>query len=293
MSAKPDLEASLRLLTRELRDAQLASRYPWTSARCLAMSMALAVRLRLDGQTASVETYDYTAGSGTSQRLAHVAVRVGEWLADPSREQFYAKGPGPRRTEPLVALVERAADVEGSSHVPSNELDIGPAAVSRLVHLIATELAKPVDDPGASATDANLALAWETILTPLHLAHLWVHGLALMAGDESQRCCCCDRQPIARIDDSFETSLCDAHEAEWLGGPIAPASLVTLRCAECDGVVWDYGFGPNRGIALFCTNDHATALKDAVVRVAEPGRNDPCPCGSGRKAKRCCFRSVQ
>ncbi len=25
------------------------------------------------------------------------------------------------------------------------------------------------------------------------------------------------------------------------------------------------------------------------VRVeAKPGRNDPCPCGSGRKAKRCC-----
>jgi len=27
-----------------------------------------------------------------------------------------------------------------------------------------------------------------------------------------------------------------------------------------------------------------------VVRAAAPGRNDPCPCGSGQKYKRCCGR---
>jgi uncharacterized protein YecA (UPF0149 family) len=25
------------------------------------------------------------------------------------------------------------------------------------------------------------------------------------------------------------------------------------------------------------------------MRISNPGRNDPCPCGSGRKFKRCCM----
>jgi len=28
--------------------------------------------------------------------------------------------------------------------------------------------------------------------------------------------------------------------------------------------------------------------REAAPRVASPGRNDPCPCGSGRKFKKCC-----
>ncbi len=33
-------------------------------------------------------------------------------------------------------------------------------------------------------------------------------------------------------------------------------------------------------------------MKNATVRRAEPkvGRNDPCPCGSGKKAKKCCHQ---
>ena len=30
------------------------------------------------------------------------------------------------------------------------------------------------------------------------------------------------------------------------------------------------------------------ALAEALPGAAEPGRNEPCPCGSGRKYKRCC-----
>ena len=34
----------------------------------------------------------------------------------------------------------------------------------------------------------------------------------------------------------------------------------------------------------------ASADKVETIRVdKEPGRNDPCPCGSGRKYKKCCF----
>jgi SEC-C motif len=33
-----------------------------------------------------------------------------------------------------------------------------------------------------------------------------------------------------------------------------------------------------------------TPRTEAPAAVARVGRNDPCPCGSGRKAKRCCYR---
>jgi uncharacterized protein YecA (UPF0149 family) len=36
-------------------------------------------------------------------------------------------------------------------------------------------------------------------------------------------------------------------------------------------------------------SEHATAPK-AHATVPRAGRNDPCPCGSGNKYKRCCLR---
>ncbi len=32
--------------------------------------------------------------------------------------------------------------------------------------------------------------------------------------------------------------------------------------------------------------------ENQVVKPVEPGRNDPCPCGSGRKYKNCCGRAL-
>ncbi len=32
-------------------------------------------------------------------------------------------------------------------------------------------------------------------------------------------------------------------------------------------------------------------LPHAPTRIKRPGRNDPCPCGSGRKYKQCCGKS--
>ncbi|MEA4847920.1 MAG: SEC-C metal-binding domain-containing protein, partial [Clostridiaceae bacterium] len=29
-------------------------------------------------------------------------------------------------------------------------------------------------------------------------------------------------------------------------------------------------------------------LSGTVIKAREPGRNDPCPCGSGKKYKKCC-----
>jgi len=27
---------------------------------------------------------------------------------------------------------------------------------------------------------------------------------------------------------------------------------------------------------------------ETIIKGAQPGRNDPCPCGSGKKYKKCC-----
>jgi uncharacterized protein len=43
------------------------------------------------------------------------------------------------------------------------------------------------------------------------------------------------------------------------------------------------------GIHQFWQDHLARETRSAPPRrVAKPGRNDPCPCGSGRKHKRCC-----
>ena len=52
-------------------------------------------------------------------------------------------------------------------------------------------------------------------------------------------------------------------------------------------------FGPDVEAALDADGlaGLRAALGDALSGVSgepEPGRNDPCPCGSGRKYKRCC-----
>jgi uncharacterized protein YecA (UPF0149 family) len=37
--------------------------------------------------------------------------------------------------------------------------------------------------------------------------------------------------------------------------------------------------------------ENSAAVKvETVVKSGEPGRNDPCPCGSGKKYKKCCGR---
>ena len=66
------------------------------------------------------------------------------------------------------------------------------------------------------------------------------------------------------------------------------ASERLARYGFADG----HPFGPDRH-AAFLREFGARAL-DRKVRVLEPrvapkpGRNDPCPCGSGKKFKKCC-----
>jgi uncharacterized protein YecA (UPF0149 family) len=46
-----------------------------------------------------------------------------------------------------------------------------------------------------------------------------------------------------------------------------------------------HSHGPDCG----CGHDHGPAVR-RVAGVQKVGRNDPCPCGSGKKHKKCCGR---
>ncbi len=59
----------------------------------------------------------------------------------------------------------------------------------------------------------------------------------------------------------------------WLEDELDPALMAHLR-AGYDRAKW-------RGLSA---NEHTAAL------TSKPGRNDSCPCGSGKKLKRCCGR---
>jgi uncharacterized protein YecA (UPF0149 family) len=40
--------------------------------------------------------------------------------------------------------------------------------------------------------------------------------------------------------------------------------------------------------ALYAWRERQGAIVDPVAAVTKVGRNDPCPCGSGKKHKKCC-----
>lgn len=71
-------------------------------------------------------------------------------------------------------------------------------------------------------------------------------------------------------------------------------SYKAFRCPDCQTIVWD--------LARIEATKEAHAYAGAVARrhvdrlglpYTSIGRNEPCPCGSGKKYKRCCLPSIQ
>lgn len=51
---------------------------------------------------------------------------------------------------------------------------------------------------------------------------------------------------------------------------------------------WEnYANGPAN--IKYVVQEYARNHGKMVVKLKEPGRNDPCPCGSGKKYKKCCW----
>ena len=51
---------------------------------------------------------------------------------------------------------------------------------------------------------------------------------------------------------------------------------------------WLYTLKEWEPIRFMCRKSRRALSSRMFVKTAEPGRNDPCPCGSGKKYKKCC-----
>jgi SEC-C motif domain protein len=89
-----------------------------------------------------------------------------------------------------------------------------------------------------------------------------------------------------------------SHDTQWLGLEIVASSAGGPT--DDDGTVEFIARGVTRGTPFaqrersrFRRTDgrwyyvDGTAVAEPIRRTAAPGRNDPCPCGSGKKYKRC------
>lgn len=107
--------------------------------------------------------------------------------------------------------------------------------------------------------------------------------------------------PDSRDDNDPEGTRDWAENSTWLGLQILETSAGGPE--DQTGTVefiasFEYGneFSPYHEVASFEKIDGAWYFKDGQPGVNKPvintgpqvGRNDPCPCGSGRKYKRCC-----
>lgn len=72
------------------------------------------------------------------------------------------------------------------------------------------------------------------------------------------------------------TGLATCARCGWRGVPTRHGRTVSHTCPTCES-----------GIQTDAEYAKLVAAEAARVKYGKAGRNDPCPCGSGRKAKRC------
>ena len=77
----------------------------------------------------------------------------------------------------------------------------------------------------------------------------------------------------------------DLVRGQWIGLDTDHSAVprpTCERCRQCIGGACRLEFGPRL--------EHAHKYPEIRQDVPEVGRNDPCPCGSGKKYKKCCGR---
>lgn len=97
------------------------------------------------------------------------------------------------------------------------------------------------------------------------------------------------------LDLGFDIARC--YGCGWEGVPTFTRGKASTFCPVCERGLDDpttvtcaCGCGAT---SMTYTDDELVAVIDAErARMNRPkvGRNDPCPCGSGRKSKKCCYR---
>lgn len=164
---------------------------------------------------------------------------------------------------------------------------------ARRRHEIERALATPVDNLADPKAYAPLILDWQALLAEMPKAEaealkkeglpaygeLWAAGFLLAVehweADWALPADSKDEQFVDACLDPFYTLT--TPRAEW-----TPEEKKLSRDAHVANAIWavydlrefwlDRGMGP----------------REPIRKAPEPGRNDPCPCGSGKKYKKCC-----
>lgn len=100
------------------------------------------------------------------------------------------------------------------------------------------------------------------------------------------------KMAVEAVDARFGLSDLTSHEFSEL-------TKILMNAANATRNDLNWGYTPNEMVAIHCQGDTASPLAASyglivapnapIVRTdAKVGRNDPCPCGSGKKFKKCC-----
>ncbi|MCD9027491.1 UPF0149 family protein [Luteimonas sp. BDR2-5] len=142
--------------------------------------------------------------------------------------------------------------------------------------------------PDTGDEDGDDADPFDAIPPDFPVGALWaggfLHGMSLR-GDAWEAWMATDDDLCADVADLVRLSATDDAHADELGIP--PQDRLDLDAR------WDLLTSvPGLLLDLNETRLAERVVRTPVRRAPAPGRNDPCPCGSGRKWKKCCGASV-
>ena len=189
-----------------------------------------------------------------------------------------------------LAALEGGAEVDAGVLVHGARLLPHPGYIARLVVRLSGDVAGALV---AAVEDGRLS--WEKEAVALYLAAWWSRERGLMTHHEAivRRTRMLSRKAVSFDVQSFivaTAALVDDEELSVLASRLAPA-----RFPEGAERVASMLMEDARGDLVFRTRRrrHVVDDWDPPPGSARVGRNEPCPCGSGKKYKRCCFDKDQ
>lgn len=135
---------------------------------------------------------------------------------------------------------------------------------------IVRDLGRGKFQPFFDIDDRNGDILWE----------MWIEGLALAIGLRPE-----SWSALIEADGPVATAASAMLLLVAITAEDTPLTSIEINTICDEAPAWIPGYVA----ALYAARARsADAPSQAVMRTAKVGRNDPCPCGSGRKHKRCC-----
>jgi uncharacterized protein len=199
----------------------------------------------------------------------------------------------PRLVMPSEYLPVLLGEDDMSVFADEAELNLFMNCFNRRWNEIARALNAPVEDLGDPRALAPLIMDWDSVLAglpeaearelaapePPPYALLWATGFLLAVEHWEDDWAL----PDGSKDEAFVDACLDPFyalitpEADW-----TPAERKLSRDEHVASAIW-----AAYDLREFW-RDRGYAPREPIRKSPEPGRNDPCPCGSGKKYKKCC-----